>query len=489
MRRLVSCLAMIGMVAFIPAAIVLGFVALQMQELSGQVQPQPQSLRLAELIEKGPGDNAHVELTGFKFDKPIFEARNGRWFAVWIALYPADNKIHGETPAVLLRTNRVHDQRQLDELLKQTQLTALVGSALPVSQWKAAPAAALYTPYPKLDPNKTIVLCDPALIIHGRTILTAAELFDAQTPMRAWGVAAAALALGGLCLLVWHRLGSLPKRRRRPSPWRPMPASNPRIAELKAISSHRFTVRPARRRLLVRAGGALVLLAVSAGMFAVAYLAFREGRANVAALAGVAGGFVLFCLASSLLNVAAEFLFPISIVDLYSAGIRWQRFGRSHVAPWQDIDDIYRRDLEMEGRASASEAGGLCLVLRSGKRLRFSDDTLTNFSTFVDVIQRMHGRLELQRKQDEMAEEGVAWFGDIGVKSTGLSLGGRTIRWSEVERVKITGGNLNLYLSGSRWRNRKSYPLKDIPNYEVLLTMLQPESNLESLHKTLQMAQ
>src|SRR5262245_61449694 len=84
----------IGFVAGL-AAMVAAVAGWQLQLLAKAGDAAPRSLTVAEMAEKGTGGNIHVELTGFKFGKPIIDKnKDDAWTAVWLPLLPtADQKI------------------------------------------------------------------------------------------------------------------------------------------------------------------------------------------------------------------------------------------------------------------------------------------------------------------------------------------------------------------------------------------------------------
>src|SRR5262245_10767458 len=68
-----------------PAA---AFVAWQSGLVAPHARPEAEAMTAAELVEKGPGANAHVRLTDFTFGKPVFEVENGALRNVWVPVLP-----------------------------------------------------------------------------------------------------------------------------------------------------------------------------------------------------------------------------------------------------------------------------------------------------------------------------------------------------------------------------------------------------------------
>src|SRR5262245_43999116 len=248
MRRLLSFVAQFGMLACFPLGIALLFVAWQLQRVAGAGRPQPQALTLAELIDRGPGDNVHIQLSKFAFDKPVVETNKDHLRAVWVALYPPGKKQSKDSPAIVFRTALAHDQSDIEDLLTQKNLSVIAVSALPECRLKVYPAAELYEAYPKLDPTTVTVLADPALVIQGRQILTAEQLFNSATPIIAWGSGAGVLALGCLFMVAWRRFGTR-ARHRYTAPIANL-TDNFRLTERSPVSTHESLTSNVGRRVV-----------------------------------------------------------------------------------------------------------------------------------------------------------------------------------------------------------------------------------------------
>src|SRR5262249_24114380 len=157
-------------------------------------------------IEKGPGDNLHVELTDIAFGPPVIEREAEQWRWVWIPVYPAGSSTTATNPAVILKANGVHEQAQLDALLKQPRLEALATTPLADhSVWKVKVSKELRQAYPKLDASKVIFLTEPDLYREGKVVLPGDVALDPTTAWVAWGAAAGLLVVGIVCLLLKRR--------------------------------------------------------------------------------------------------------------------------------------------------------------------------------------------------------------------------------------------------------------------------------------------
>lgn len=67
-------------------------VGLQNSNLRKTTEGEPKSMTLAELVEKGPGDNRYVELTNLIYgDKFWIEEKHGTWQGAWTFLFKKDD--------------------------------------------------------------------------------------------------------------------------------------------------------------------------------------------------------------------------------------------------------------------------------------------------------------------------------------------------------------------------------------------------------------
>ena len=150
---------MVGFVAGL-AGVVAAVAGGQLHMLVNSASATPRALTVTELAEAGTGGNAHVDLTGFKFGKPVIEkGKEGEWMVVWLPVLPARDSAKPLFRNVYLRTTHVDDQKDLDKLLNQSTLRVLVASALPPSSLFAVkPTSDLYQAEPNLDPKNGIPL-------------------------------------------------------------------------------------------------------------------------------------------------------------------------------------------------------------------------------------------------------------------------------------------------------------------------------------------
>src|SRR5437879_4271684 len=99
MRGMLRFVGLLGIIVGVLTALALGVLSLQINIVAGKALPEPQSLRLAELVKEGAGENIHVALSDFTAGKPvIIEEKDGGWKAVWVPLYPGPRVRNGTPP-------------------------------------------------------------------------------------------------------------------------------------------------------------------------------------------------------------------------------------------------------------------------------------------------------------------------------------------------------------------------------------------------------
>lgn len=117
------------------AAIVIGLLMASGAAISKRLittsSAEPQEIGCAELGEQGPGDNINVVVTDLQFgDDFVFKniggvAENQGFSKIWIPLYPARGAAKGAFN-VLLMSSKVHDEKALDALCRQSTVSGLV---------------------------------------------------------------------------------------------------------------------------------------------------------------------------------------------------------------------------------------------------------------------------------------------------------------------------------------------------------------------------
>lgn len=473
MRKIIGFVGIVAMAVGFPVAIVALVAASQLDSITGAAKLEPQAMRLSELAKNGPGDNVHVELSDFNFGKPVIqEAKDGKWAAVWVPLYTG-RPTKGQNPPAFLHTALIHDQAALDALLKQKSVRGLAGSAMGDTRWSVAPAVILYNDFPKLDPTKMMVVTDASYVIDGKVWLPSEQLLDPATTNLCWFVAAGAGVAGFFGLIGWMLTRQKPATSSGPARRRVDLLDAARLEDHTPVSTHEYDPMGGLKRAAIFGVGMVITGAF--GFFCAAFAAneLKKGKTGVGVAGLLFGGFMLVLAVVAAWVMIQELFFPISKVAAYRGGIRWQRRGRIYTALWSDITAVYRQTTEIYVNGQHK---GTCKILSvevcNGKYLYFDGELLTNYDEFADYVQSTHGGYIMGVKSREQHESGEANFGKIGVRVDGVNVNGTFIPWARLERFEIANGHLCFYSSEFSWNKCRTFALKEVPNYAVLLDML-----------------
>jgi hypothetical protein len=475
LRRLL--LVVVGIVLM--AASFLGFFCYsQISGLTKVGQATPQALPLAELLDKGADNNAHVRLSDFTFGTPLVEERDGYWLGVWLPLEPT-TPASKKTGPVVVWAGRVANEQQLQDFIQHTTLDLLCASRLPdSSQLRVRPGKTIQAAYPKTELSKVTVLVEPVFVLPEGTVLGADVLFNSRLAGTGGWLGFGTLILSGFCL--WRGCRTPPHRSRRagaranerPTP-PPPPGAYTRLARERELSLHPFAWRLVLERVCHR-GGYLLLFLGGAGFFI--YVAVR------AIVAGQPGVFLFGTLIALFLFYFGLFVTFMSVGALlrhcngfavYSSGIRWQVGDATHAALWEDIAELYRAEVRcFRNGVPTNTFSTMTLKLYDGRVLKMSADTYGNFECLADNVASAHGGWMGAVKRHELAAHGQATFGPVTVCEDGLALHGTFYPWGELEKYEIENGTLTVFRVGTFFFWKTAIPLMSIPNSSALLSLL-----------------
>jgi hypothetical protein len=390
MRRLRSVLLLTGALGGLTLGCGFAFLGWQVSLVAGAAQPTPRTLSVAELIEKGPGGNLHVELTDFTFGPPVAEPKGAAWEGVWVPLQPTWK---GSTPPkrnVILWAAGVRDQAELDELLGQKSVTALVTTKLPFhSPWKVSASKTLRRANQQLDAVPVIFLSlRPNLEVAGVTVLTEDQIYAESTAGTAWGLAAGLLVLGVVCVFLMSR-GS---RRAAPAG----PAAPPdehargRLAIENPLSSHRFNFWGA-----VAASGkfiAVTLFCLVAGLvcWGAAFWTIDKGKTG-GAVGGFVFGVIFFLLAWRGWRNVKKLFGGVTELAVCPSGLRWTKGGQHRMALWTEIARVHRDVYVVSRRGEVTQRTDVFTVyFPSGETLEITHEALTDYPRFANAVPGLH---------------------------------------------------------------------------------------------------
>jgi hypothetical protein len=125
-RQLEGILFIVVLVGLVFGAM-LGFYAWQQWKLFSQGDAVPQVISLADLERNGPGANIHVTVTDLVLaPKYVVETKNNRWNRVWVPMFRSGQGEGRGDIKVVARNFDINDERQLEGLYHQRQLTGVI---------------------------------------------------------------------------------------------------------------------------------------------------------------------------------------------------------------------------------------------------------------------------------------------------------------------------------------------------------------------------
>lgn len=361
-RMLLGLCALAGVLAL--------FGAFQLQQIQSVAQAEPHEITLAELIQKGPGGNVHLQVTSFAFGKPLMDKTSDESIA-WVPLYPAGGRTQGRPPA-LWRVRA--DEASLPELLQATSSLAVVDPSRMPSKilWEAkAPGRVIeeFPAPPKGQSARILVLAEAQTQLFGWT-LEPGQLFSPILRIAAWAVGGvlAVLGIGGLLWLGRAEVVPVDDEMDSVS-----------LDCEPAISSHLFNTAEYARRsfwiyLYIGGMAAFCLLLIVAGV------SLLRRSPNVAyVVMGFSSVFLL--IGYWLFHVHNQFHTQgVASIEVCPTGIRWLKSATDSpcTASWSQIANI-----EPHHESPYPWRHYLLLTLRAGDVFRLGGFSLTDYDTFA----------------------------------------------------------------------------------------------------------
>jgi hypothetical protein len=175
------------------------------------------------------------------------------------------------------------------------------------------------------------------------------------------------------------------------------------------------------------------------------------------------------CLFYVLRNVRRE----VSRVTLRNSGVEWEVEKRVHEKKWDDVREIYLKDIR-----SGSSAGPnvrleaeLKLVFAGGSFL-IIDQRLKKYGALCKSVLSLSYRPLLDRIRQEFAVGKVA-FGPLTLHPDGVEFRSEKKNWAELQQWTLHNGRLYIISTNPRSRFGWEIALYEIPNYQVLFKLLE----------------
>jgi hypothetical protein len=394
MRGFLKNVLMVGAVAGFLLTAAAAFVAWQSGLAAAVAQPEAEVLTAAELVEIGPGANAHVRLTDFTFGKPVFEVQNDGLRNVWVPVLPNGKVSKTAKTTLFYKPIGLDKQAELAPFLEQTTLDVFVANRLPEeSLWRARGKETLWKAHPKIEATAALMLTDSQIQVAGTPLLGPDRACDPDFAKLGWAVAAG-LAVTTLLILALALRGN----GTRPQDTGKTAADRARLAGEPALSWHRFTFRSViLEPVLPLVGAAACGYAAYWGLPAPVPI-FLDGYPL--------GGVIL--VVAILLGFAAAVAGPVWVlwrfanrayfISVCPSGLRFNQGGWRYLRLWSELTAVERKDhqqtVQHQGAPLLLIWSTLTLRFSTGESLRLISDYITDFEElYQQAEQHRHAQL------------------------------------------------------------------------------------------------
>jgi hypothetical protein len=237
------------------------------------------------------------------------------------------------------------------------------------------------------------------------------------------------------------------------------------MANWQVVSEHRRTLTG----MLQTSWPFLLLGAMSLG-FAAMFMGIWSSRQHTPDML-IASGVCVFLALGLLGGTAWMALRSASPVQVFEEGLHWRQDGRDGQRSWDEVREVYRKEMyRLQNGARPSEwnrHSELRLVFTDGGEAKFNH-SLSDYNRLAEFVQHKTAARLLPLARKEFDSRGVA-FGPLRVGREGMSLGSDLFPWPMLTSLRVRNG----YLSWNDYRGAERFlPLKDLPNYPVLLQLL-----------------
>ena len=167
-------------------------------------------------------------------------------------------------------------------------------------------------------------------------------------------------------------------------------------------------------------------------------------------------------------------------VLVFPEGILRLQRGRAAAFWWEEIEQVWQKKSggsHWFGRSSWS----LIVQTADGRRMSF-DDSLPRLQQLVQLVHRQSLALLWPRFLADYEAGKTLDFGKLRVSQRGLSHGKETLTWLDMQKAKVQGSQLLIYRKG-KWTRFLTFTVSDIPNFHVLLALLEQRVPVERSSK------
>jgi hypothetical protein len=206
----------------------------------------------------------------------------------------------------------------------------------------------------------------------------------------------------------------------------------------------------------------LTILLAGLGLFAIIV-----GRARATNDLFIIGVLALVASLGPLIPPILASLKTVDSAELDEQAIRWQDAAGSHSRTWQEVREVYR----LEMRRNGFRVTELKLVPIAGEAAVFNH-SLTQYDQLAEKAQGYHAAVWLATKRAEVEGPG-ATFGPVTLLPDAVLVQGERLAWEEIEQYGLMRGYLCFVTRRLQGRTTKMVAAKEIPNYVLLLQLLE----------------
>jgi hypothetical protein len=173
-----------------------------------------------------------------------------------------------------------------------------------------------------------------------------------------------------------------------------------------------------------------------------------------------AAGFIFYAFKKSRHQVL---LHEYGLVDLQGNQI--------HSAKYEDLE-IYHKSVQISayGVVPIAKASDYTIQFPDGRRSLV--DWTQGKRSIGEIIQDLIYQQQLPRAIAALEKGQDVVFGQVSLNNQSLSIGRKTLLWSEIDKVQLSRGLFYVFRPGS-WRFAASIEFANVPNALVLLALLQ----------------
>jgi hypothetical protein len=200
-----------------------------------------------------------------------------------------------------------------------------------------------------------------------------------------------------------------------------------------------------------------------------AWFAHPRNFANMASLAliGLSAPALMFAVLATLLYFSGG-----RRVYVYDEGVVFLGRRKRIACRWEDIQFVWQKLTVVTVLGVSTTRGGtLTVQLKDGRRWYVDNTLVEEIFELSDLVQEKITNVQLQPARDQFENGDLVAFGELAISKERIVLRDRSVPWSHVTRVALSGGSLVVEIAGD-YMPWCTCPLEAIPNYFLLLRLV-----------------